>query len=251
MDNTDAQNKLLDVLDPNSDYSMDDFNAEFNNPNTTIDNLSNYKIPLKFVNKSVNKENTSGKNQNPEFAKAGDSGFDVRANVSETIVLMPTRLSITKSEIKTEYGLKSIITDVELMHGETKVIPTGLFFEIPENYEIQVRSRSGLTAKAQVVVLNAPGTVDCFSEDMMILTIDGDKMVTDLNIGDTIISYNVENSEFEKDVLTNIVDTNVQEVFKITTSKGFLEVTGKTPILTKDGYKLTKDLNSSDEILIE
>jgi dUTP pyrophosphatase len=177
VDNTEAQKRLMEAIDPNNDYSMEDFNEEFNNINTTVD-MHSYKIPLKFVNKSVNKDNDSGKNQNPEFAKDGDSGFDVRANVSETVVLMPTRLSLTKGEIKTEYGSKSIVENVELIHGETKVIPTGLFFEIPENYEIQVRSRSGLSAKAQVVVTNSPGTVDSGyrGELKIILTNHGDKV---------------------------------------------------------------------------
>ena len=40
------------------------------------------------------------------------------------------------------------------------MIPTGLFFEIPEGYEIQVRPRSGLAAKHGVTVLNTPGTID-------------------------------------------------------------------------------------------
>jgi len=44
--------------------------------------------------------------------------------------------------------------------GKTDIIPTGLFFEIPEGYEIQVRPRSGLAAKNGVTVLNTPGTID-------------------------------------------------------------------------------------------
>jgi dUTP pyrophosphatase len=44
--------------------------------------------------------------------------------------------------------------------GERAMIPTGLFFSIPEGYEIQVRPRSGLAAKNGVTVLNTPGTID-------------------------------------------------------------------------------------------
>jgi dUTP pyrophosphatase len=43
---------------------------------------------------------------------------------------------------------------------ERKLVPTGLFFNIPENYEIQVRSKSGLALNQGLVVLNSPGTVD-------------------------------------------------------------------------------------------
>ena len=44
--------------------------------------------------------------------------------------------------------------------GEVALIPTGLYFEIPEGYEIQVRPRSSLALKHQVTVLNSPGTID-------------------------------------------------------------------------------------------
>ena len=51
-------------------------------------------------------------------------------------------------------------TEMKIEAGKTAVIPTGLFFEIPEGYEIQVRPRSGLAAKNGVTVLNTPGTID-------------------------------------------------------------------------------------------
>lgn len=44
--------------------------------------------------------------------------------------------------------------------GKTAIVPTGLFFEIPDGYEIQIRPRSGLAAKNGVTVLNTPGTID-------------------------------------------------------------------------------------------
>ena len=49
---------------------------------------------------------------------------------------------------------------VTLKKGERQLIPTGLYFEIPEGYEIQVRPRSGLAFKNGVTVLNTPGTID-------------------------------------------------------------------------------------------
>lgn len=51
-------------------------------------------------------------------------------------------------------------SDVVLKPGERSLLPTGLFFEIPEGYEIQVRPRSGLAFKNGVTVLNTPGTID-------------------------------------------------------------------------------------------
>lgn len=67
----------------------------------------------------------------PVYAKQGDSGFDLVA--TEDILIEP---------------------------GETKLVPTGLAFEIPEGYELQVRPRSGVSAKTKLRVANAPGTVD-------------------------------------------------------------------------------------------
>jgi dUTP pyrophosphatase len=84
---------------------------------------NSYKLQINFVNKSDL--------PNPEYAKEGDSGFDLRA---------------------TEGG--------ELGSLERTLVPTGLYFELPQGYELQVRPRSGLAAKYGVTVLNTPGTVD-------------------------------------------------------------------------------------------
>lgn len=69
----------------------------------------------------------------PVYTTAGAAGADVKADVSAPVVIRP---------------------------AEVQLIPTGLFFEIPEGYEIQVRPRSGLALKFGVTVLNTPGTID-------------------------------------------------------------------------------------------
>jgi dUTP pyrophosphatase len=69
----------------------------------------------------------------PHYASFGAAGADVRANVKEEICLLP---------------------------GHSTLVPTGLRFEIPLGYEIQVRPRSGLALKNQITVLNTPGTID-------------------------------------------------------------------------------------------
>ncbi|MCR4953199.1 MAG: dUTP diphosphatase [Treponema sp.] len=51
-------------------------------------------------------------------------------------------------------------SDVVILPGKFAMIPTGLYFEIPQGYEIQVRPRSGLAAKNGITVLNTPGTID-------------------------------------------------------------------------------------------
>lgn len=85
------------------------------------------KLKIKLVNLSTNK--------NPEFQKSGDSGFDLMAFLPE--------------------GEERIINPMA-----RSLIPTGLMFQIPEGYELQVRSRSGLALNHGIMVLNSPGTVD-------------------------------------------------------------------------------------------
>jgi dUTP pyrophosphatase len=69
----------------------------------------------------------------PEYATIHSAGLDLRANTSETIELKPL---------------------------QRVLIPTGLFIELPEGYEAQVRPRSGLAAKHGISIVNTPGTID-------------------------------------------------------------------------------------------
>ncbi len=82
-------------------------------------------MKIKIINKS--------NNQLPAYANSGDAGFDLRANLDSPVHIKPL---------------------------ERRLIPTGLFMEIPLGFEGQVRSRSGLSLKRGLVVLNSPGTVD-------------------------------------------------------------------------------------------
>lgn len=52
------------------------------------------------------------------------------------------------------------IEDLEILPGESKLVPTGIAIELPPNTEAQIRPRSGLALKHQITVLNAPGTID-------------------------------------------------------------------------------------------
>ena len=69
----------------------------------------------------------------PEYKTDGSSGMDLMANVEQTVKILP---------------------------GERKIISTGIMVAIPEQYEIQIRPRSGLAAKNGISVLNTPGTID-------------------------------------------------------------------------------------------
>lgn len=96
----------------------------------------------------------------PAYKTAGASGADVRAFLEVPVVI--------------ESGARA-------------VIPTGLFFEIPEGYEIQVRPRSGLAAKNGVTVLNTPGTIDSdYRGEMKVILINTGSEPFTVNSGDRI-----------------------------------------------------------------
>lgn len=69
----------------------------------------------------------------PDYATLLSAGMDIRANLSEPVVLKPL---------------------------ERKLIPTGLFISLPEGFEAQMRPRSGLAIKHGISLLNTPGTID-------------------------------------------------------------------------------------------
>lgn len=54
----------------------------------------------------------------------------------------------------------AILEDISLNPGESRLIPTGIFLEIPTGYEVQIRPRSGLALKHGVTIVNSPGTID-------------------------------------------------------------------------------------------
>jgi len=63
-----------------------------------------------------------------------------------------------------------------IMSQQTALVPTGLFLEIPEGYEIQVRPRSGLALKFGITVLNTPGTIDAdYRGELKVLLINHSK----------------------------------------------------------------------------
>jgi dUTP pyrophosphatase len=69
----------------------------------------------------------------PEYGSEKAAGIDIAANLEKPVILKPF---------------------------ERKIIPTGIFIELPEGYEAQIRPRSGMAIKYGVTVLNTPGTID-------------------------------------------------------------------------------------------
>ncbi|GIV42808.1 MAG: deoxyuridine 5'-triphosphate nucleotidohydrolase [Vicingaceae bacterium] len=82
-------------------------------------------MKVRIVNKS--------KHELPAYATALSAGMDIRANLEKPVVLRPMERSLIK---------------------------TGLYIELPEGYEAQIRPRSGLALKKGITVLNSPGTID-------------------------------------------------------------------------------------------
>ena len=107
---------------------------------------------INIVNKSTN--------QLPTYETSGSAGMDLRANLNEPISLKPM---------------------------ERQLISTGLFIELPDNYEAQIRPRSGLAYKHGITVLNTPGTIDTdYRGELKILLINlSDKTFT-INHGERV-----------------------------------------------------------------
>ncbi len=96
----------------------------------------------------------------PEYKTDGSSGMDLMANVEQTVKMLP---------------------------GEKKIISTGIMVAIPEQYEIQIRPRSGLAAKNGISVLNTPGTIDSdYRGEIKIILINLGKDIFEIKKNDRI-----------------------------------------------------------------
>ena len=96
----------------------------------------------------------------PEYKTDGSSGMDLMANVEQTVKILP---------------------------GEKKIISTGIMVAIPEQYEIQIRPRSGLAAKNGISVLNTPGTIDSdYRGEIKVILINLGKDIFEINKNDRI-----------------------------------------------------------------
>jgi dUTP pyrophosphatase len=122
---------LLKDMETNiNGLSMDNPQKMLEEIGVDMDSLSDFfnqsmekKVSLEYTNSSDNKE--------PDYAYGSDSGFDLRST-----------------------------EELWVQGHDRKLIPTGLRFDIPDGYEIQVRSKSGLALNQGLMVLNSPGTVD-------------------------------------------------------------------------------------------
>lgn len=109
-------------------------------------------MKVNIVNKS--------KHALPEYKTKLSAGMDIRANIEEMILLKPL---------------------------ERKLIPTGLFIELPEGYEAQIRPRSGLALNEGLGVLNSPGTIDAdYRGEIGVILVNLSNNVVSIKDGDRI-----------------------------------------------------------------
>ncbi len=105
----------------------------------------------------------------PAYATAGSAGMDLRANLGEPQALQPF---------------------------ERNLIPTGLFIELPNGYEAQIRPRSGMALKQGITCLNSPGTVDSdYRGELKIILINLSNTVQVINHGDRIAQMIIAKTE--------------------------------------------------------
>lgn len=132
-------------------------------------------IEVKIINRS--------NNDLPAYATTGSSGMDIRAFLEEPVILQSL---------------------------ERTLIPTGIFIELPEGYEVQVRPRSGLAVKQGITCLNTPGTIDADYRGeikIILINLSGEKQV--INPGDRIAQIVVQ--KVEKAVWRQVEELEITE----------------------------------------
>ena len=132
---------------------------------------------------AINIVNTST-NPLPQYATAGASGMDIRANLTTSVILKPM---------------------------ERNLIPTGLFIELPKGYEAQIRPRSGLALKQGITCLNSPGTVDAdYRGELKVILINLSNDTQQINHGDRIAQMVIAKTEKAALVLVENLNTSVR-----------------------------------------
>ena len=119
------------------------------------------EIVVKIINESTNPL--------PEYITEGAAGMDVRASLKEPVTLMSL---------------------------ERSLIPTGLFIELPQGYEAQIRPRSGLAIRHGITCLNSPGTIDSDYRGeikIILINLSGEKQV--VQNGDRIAQMVIQKVE--------------------------------------------------------
>lgn len=144
------------------------------------------KLKVKVVNRS--------NHSLPEYSTSLSAGMDIRANLSQAILVEP---------------------------GQRVLVPTGLFIELPVGYEAQIRPRSGLALKKGITVLNSPGTIDAdYRGEVGIILINHSDNAFEIIDGDRICQMIISRHE-------SIVWEEVEQVGETARGEGGFGHTGK------------------------
>lgn len=120
-----------------------------------------YTIQVNIVNTSTNPL--------PSYATTGSAGMDIRAHLQQPVILQPL---------------------------ERSLISTGLYIELPQGYEAQIRPRSGMAIKQGITCLNSPGTVDSdYRGELKIILINLSNVIQTINHGDRIAQMVIAKTE--------------------------------------------------------
>lgn len=119
----------------------------------------------------------------PAYATTGSSGMDLRASLQQPVTLQPL---------------------------ERTLVPTGLFIELPEGYEAQVRPRSGLAIKQGLTCLNTPGTIDAdYRGEIKVILINLSNEDQEIHHGDRIAQMVIQKVEqVEWLLVQDLAETN-------------------------------------------
>jgi dUTP pyrophosphatase len=132
-------------------------------------------MQVKIVNQS--------KHPLPEYATVHSAGMDLRANIDNPIVLKPLQRAL---------------------------VPTGLYIQLPEGYEAQIRPRSGLAVKHGISIVNSPGTIDAdYRGEICVILINLSNEEFTINDGDRICQMVItEHSRVEWQEVVKLEETN-------------------------------------------
>ena len=124
-----------------------------------------------------------GRHPLPQYATPHSAGLDLRANPDRSVILEP---------------------------GQRALIPTGLFLELPEGTEAQVRPRSGLAFKHGITVLNSPGTIDAdYRGEVGVLLVNLGRETFEVKDGERIAQLVV--ARYEQVALEQVTDLALSE----------------------------------------
>lgn len=131
-------------------------------------------VEVKIINQS--------KHDLPAYETIGSAGMDLRANIKEVITLQPF---------------------------ERLAVPTGLFIELPQGFEAQIRPRSGLSLKTGLSIPNSPGTIDSdYRGEIKVIVANLSNEVVEIKDGDRIAQMVIAKYErAEWNVVTNLDET--------------------------------------------